>query len=218
MKKILIPVLFVLTVLNIFFAAYPLFKGDVHFFNDVARDFHLLRELHEKKIILIGPRSNASGLFHGPLWTYVNFPVFIFSNGNPVAVAWNWILLEIIALIIGYLGVKKLFGALPGWVFAYLYSYSFINHINGMFHSDTPVYLTPLLYLSAVFYAKDKKFQVLLLHLTVAIMIMQLNVGVGIPVLILSVSMSLFLILKNRNWKHLAVFSVIPLFLLNFNI
>lgn len=216
MKTIFYILLIILTAINIYFAAYPLFQGEIHFFNDVARDFHLLRELAEKKIILIGPRSNASGLFHGPLWTYINFPAFFIGRGNPVISGWFWIFLEIAALTIGFIGVKKLFGKLPGLIFIFLYSYSFITHINGMFHSDAPVFLTPFLYLSAVYYAKNKKFIFLLIHLLIAVMILQLNVGVGIPILALSVFMSIILILKNRNWIHLIFLFLLPVMLSNF--
>lgn len=216
MKTVIYTFVIILTLFNIFFAAYPLFQGEIHFFNDVARDFHLLRELNEKKVILIGPRSNASGLFHGPLWTYINFPAFFLGRGNPVISGWFWIFLEIAALTIGFIGVKKLFGKLPGLIFMYLYSYSFITHINSMFHSDAPVFLTPFLYLSAVFYATNKKFIFLFIHLLTAVMILQLNVGVGIPILILSVLMSLILISRNRNWKHLIFLFLLPVMLSNF--
>src|SRR3990167_3534873 len=77
--------------LNIYFSAYPVLHGEVNFLSDVARDFLLLREIDAKKIILIGPRSNASGLFHGPLWSYLNYPVYKIVQGNPVAQAWFWL-------------------------------------------------------------------------------------------------------------------------------
>src|SRR3990167_10532225 len=91
MKTVFYSLLTLLIVINFYFAAYPLLKSDVHFFNDVARDFLLLREIDSKKIVLIGPRSNASGLFHGPLWSYLNYPVYKIVQGNPVAQAWFWL-------------------------------------------------------------------------------------------------------------------------------
>lgn len=213
-----LPYLFflLLILLNIYFCIYPVLHGEINFFNDVARDFLLLREIDEKKIILIGPRSNADGLFHGPLWSYINYPVYRIGHGNPVVVGWYWIILTISAMGIGFYTAKKLFGTLAGLVFTLLYSSNFITHINGMFHSDAPIFLTPLLFFSLVLYVERKKIRYLTLHVFFVSMIIQLNVGVGIPVLILSTILSLSLILKRRSWKHLSVFLLLPLFLINF--
>jgi len=191
-------------------------RGEVNFFNDVARDFLLLREIDNKKIMLIGPRSNVSGLFHGPLWTYVNYPAYLLGQGNPVVVAWFWILLAIISLGISFYIANKLFSTLSAFVFVLLYSTNLITHLNGMFHSDAPIFLTPLLLFSIVLYVKYKKIRYLLFHLLIVTMIIQLNVGVGIPILILSVLLTIYLIFKDKSWKHLFTFLTVPLFLSNF--
>ncbi len=205
-----------LITLNIYFFSYSVLHGEVNLFNDVARDFLLLREIDAKKIILIGPRSNANGLFHGPLWSYANYPFYRLGQGNPVVVGWYWVMLALSALGIGFYIAKKLFGTLAGLAFILLYSTNFITHINGMFHSDAPIFLTPLLFFSMVLYVQRQKIRYLLLHLFLVSMIIQLNVGVGIPVLILSAILSLSLIFKRRSWKHLSAFLLLPLFLLNF--
>lgn len=85
-----------------------------------------------------------------------------------------------------------------------------------MFHSEAPVFLTPFLFFSIVFYLKSKKIRYLVLHLFIATMIIQLNVGVGIPILILSLLLTFNLIIKNRSWKHFLAFLLIPFFLANF--
>jgi uncharacterized membrane protein YbjE (DUF340 family) len=40
----------ILIVLNIYFCAYSVLHGEIHFFNDVARDFLLLREIDAKDL------------------------------------------------------------------------------------------------------------------------------------------------------------------------
>lgn len=166
--------------------------------------------------MLIGPRSNASGLFHGPLWSYINYPVYLLSNGNPVTVGWFWIFLAIGALTVGFYGAKKLFGTLAALVFIILFSGNLITHINGMFHSDAPVFVTPLLFFSIILYVKYKKIRYLCLHLFIVSMIIQLNVGVGIPILMLTGLLIVFLIYKNKSWKHLFAFFLLPFLLSNF--
>ena len=117
MKSVIYYLLIILTLVNIYFISYPLLQGEVHFFNDVARDFLLLREIDAKKIMLIGPRSNVSGLFHGQLWSYLNYPVYKIASGNPVVLGWYWMVLGIIALGLAGVGVKKIFGILPAAAF-----------------------------------------------------------------------------------------------------
>lgn len=206
----------VLIISNIYYASYSVLVGEIHFFNDVARDFLLLREIDAKKIMLIGPRSNASGLFHGPLWSYVNYPAYRLGGGNPIVVGWFWIFLEMCALGIGFIGAKRLFGSLAALVYTFLYSTLFITHINGMFHSDAPVFLTPLFFFSILLYEKYKAVRYLVIHFFILAMIIQLNFGVGTPLLILSTLIVVFLILKNKLRKHLVTFLIIPILLSNF--
>lgn len=71
MKPLLYSILILLTLFNLYLSSSSVRHGEVNFFNDVARDFFLLQELDEKKIVFIGPRSSTNGLFNGHLWTYI---------------------------------------------------------------------------------------------------------------------------------------------------
>ena len=79
-------------VFSIFFASWYVLNNDIYFGADQARDFHILREVSQKKIILIGPRASGD-LFHGVGWPYLNYPLFVLGSGNPVAVGWGWVVL-----------------------------------------------------------------------------------------------------------------------------
>ena len=117
MKVFILLILLFLTFYNAYLGSSLVRLGEVNFFNDVARDFLLLQEVSEKKIVFIGPRSSTNGLFNGPLWSYINYPAYVLGNGNPVIVAWFWVGLGIIFLITSFFIVKKLFGILPAAVF-----------------------------------------------------------------------------------------------------
>ncbi|MEK7450632.1 MAG: hypothetical protein AAB662_01690, partial [Patescibacteria group bacterium] len=93
MKKLLYFFLFLLTLSNVYLSSSLVRHGEVNFPSDVARDFLLFAEMDQKKIVFIGPRSSTNNLFHGPLWTYMNYPAYVIGNGNPVVVAWFWIFL-----------------------------------------------------------------------------------------------------------------------------
>ncbi|MBU0576527.1 hypothetical protein KJ654_02600 [Patescibacteria group bacterium] len=86
-----------------------LWHGDVLFHTDVARDFLIMDEIVlTKSPTLIGPRSGIPGVFHGPLWYYINLPFFIISKGNPITMGWFWWFLGIAsALLFLYLIFKK---------------------------------------------------------------------------------------------------------------
>lgn len=75
----------------IYLSSLYVMHGEVHLTNDIGRDFLLLQELDQKMIVLIGPRTNVQGAFHGVLWTYLNYPAYLLGGGNPVTVAWFWV-------------------------------------------------------------------------------------------------------------------------------
>src|SRR5688572_10815215 len=90
-KNLFLLVLFFI-LLNILLSSWYVLHNDLVFNSDIARDFLLFEEISQKKIVLIGPRaSGIPGLFHGPLWLYVNYPAYIIGQGNPVVVGWWWV-------------------------------------------------------------------------------------------------------------------------------
>ena len=215
MKLFLYLILFLVTLFNIYLSSSLVRRGEVNFFNDVARDFLLLQELDEKKIVLIGPRSSTNGLFHGPLWTYINYPAFVIGNGSPVVVSWFWIMIECIFLITGFYMVKKLFGALPAFAFIALTSIQMVSHMGGIFHAEATIFFIPFLFFTICMYIKSKKNLYLVLHLLALAILIQLEIGVGLQFLMLSVLLVIWFIIKNKLWRHFFTFSLIPLFLSN---
>lgn len=216
MKILLYLLLLLITIFNVYLSSSLVRNGEVNFFNDVARDFLLLQELDDKKIVLIGPRSSTNNLFHGPLWTYINYPAFVIGNGNPVVVAWFWIFLECIFLITGFYMVGKLFGTLPAFAFIALISVQMVFNMGGIFHAEATIFFMPMLFFTICMYIKSKKNLYLALHLLALAIFIQLQVGVGIQFFMLSVPLIILFIYKHRLYRHLITFSLIPLFLSNF--
>src|SRR3989338_10080971 len=180
MKLLLYFILLVLTLFNVYLASSLVRHGEVNFFNDVARDFLLLEEMDQKKIVLIGPRSSTNNLFHGPIWTYINYPAYVLGNGNPVVVAWFWIFLECIFLITSFYMVRKLFGTLPAFAFIALTSVQMVSHMGGIFHAEATFFFMPMLFFTICMYIKSKKNLYLALHLLALAIFVQLEIGVGI--------------------------------------
>ncbi|MBI2028387.1 MAG: hypothetical protein HYT07_02145 [Candidatus Levybacteria bacterium] len=215
LNRLLYLILLLITLFNIYLGSSLARHGEVNFFNDVARDFLLLQELDEKKIVLIGPRSSTNGLFHGPLWTYINYPAYVVGNGDPVVIAWFWIFLECIFLLTSFYMVRKMFGTLPAFVFIALISARIVPHINNVFHSEATFFFIPMLFFTIYMYITVKKNLYLVLHLLALTILIQLEVGVGIQFLILSGILIVWFIYKHKLWSHLITFSLVPLFLSN---
>lgn len=216
MKLLLYLSLLLLTLFNLYLSSSSVRHNEVNFFNDVARDFLLLQELDQKKIVFIGPRSSTNGLFHGSLWTYINYPAYLLGNGNPVAVGWFWVFLEAIFLITGFFIAQKLFGSLVAFVYIALTSTRIVLHINGVFHTEAIFFFMPMFFFTICMYAKSKKKFYLVLHtLSIAILI-QLNVGIGMQFFILSALFVCWFIVRQRPYKHFLAFFLLPIFLINF--
>ena len=215
MKKLFFALLIALTLYNVYLCSVSALNGEVNFFNDVARDFLLLQELDHKKIVLIGPRSSTAGLFHGPAWTYINYPAYLLGNGNPVVVAWFWLLLEVGFLIACFFIAKKLFGIVPALFYVLILSARMIPHVNGIFHSEATFFILPFFFFTMERYLATKKNAFLALHFLITAILIQLEIGDGIPFFALSCFVALWFIIRNKLWNHLLSFLVIPLFLIN---
>src|SRR3989344_4580243 len=127
---------------SIFFASWYVLHGDIYFGADQARDFHILREIDEKKIILIGPRASGD-LFHGPGWPYLNYPFYLIGGGNPVAVGWGWVVFTAASGVIAFYVGKELFGKKTGYIFAVMVTLNTAFHARGMNNPHGVMILIP---------------------------------------------------------------------------
>lgn len=215
MKLLFYLILLLLTLFNVYLSSSLARQGEVNFFNDVARDFLLLEEMGQKKIVLIGPRSSTNNLFHGPIWTYINYPAYVLGDGNPVVVAWFWIFLECIFLITGFYMARKLFGTFPAFAFIALTSAQMIFYMGRIFHAEATIFFIPMLFFTICMYIKSKKNLYLALHILALAILIQLEIGVGLQFLMLSMPLIVLFIYKRKLWKHLLTFALFPIFLSN---
>ncbi|MFC1646747.1 hypothetical protein ACFL1A_00540 [Patescibacteria group bacterium] len=192
-----------LFLLNIFFASWYVLNGDIAFNSDIARDFHLLKEIEQKKLILIGPRSSIPGVYHGPLWLYINYPAYALGNGNPLAVGVNWIILIIIFSIIYYFIAKDLFGKRAGILFMLWSSLYMAYHAKGLFNPHGAMFLLPIFYYFFVKYIKTQQIKFLFLHALIGGFMVQFQVAIGGPFLILSFAYVFYRSIQNKGFKNL---------------
>lgn len=216
LKIIFFALLTIFTLYSIYLSAFFVLRGEVHLTNDIGRDFLLLQELDQKKIVFIGARANVPNVFHGVFWTYLNYPAYLIGHGNPVVVAWFWVLLGVVFLATTFLIIRKLFNTLAALLGVALLSIILATHTNDIFGQEATFYFMPFFLFTIYMYIQSKKVFYLVLHFIMVGIFVQLNIGVGGLFAMLSVILSLGIIIKNRLWKHLATFLFIPLMLLNY--
>lgn len=200
---------FFLIALNIIFSAYWLLQGDIHYDVDVSRDFLVMDDIaRNHHFTLLGPRSGAiQGIFHGPLWFYVNLPAFLIGGGNPLVVGWFWFFLSIIFLLIVFWVAKKLFDFKVAILSVFLLSAnSIVNPTIGLKNFYNPygaVFLSPLFFWWFYQYISSLKVKYLILGLFILGLVIQFQMAFGIPILL---SITLYLIYFLLNKKRLSHF------------
>lgn len=200
--------------INLYLCAYPVLHNDVGYNTDTARDLLILQDVvSTHKLPLIGPHSGLTGLFHGPLWVYINLPAFILGNGNPVVMGWFWVFLIACAVFATYFVGKKLFNEYVGLFSALVISLMSISYSSGLLNPFGAVIFSPLFFYFFYKYVKLGKPIYLILSFFVTGILIQFEVVFGGPILILSLLFLLFFLFKKKKLKHLfsALILIIPL-------
>lgn len=209
---------FILILINILLASHWIIDGNIFFHTDIARDFLLMQDIVDNRnLTLIGPRSGAiPGLFHGPLWIYLNLPAYILGNGNPLFVGWFWILLYILSLFIIYYAGKKMFDKDIAILSVLLLSVVTILYARNLFNPYGALMVTPLFFYFFHKYLQTRLLKKLILSLFLLGIITQFQMAFGVPILILTFFYLLFFLYKNKKLNHLISFFVLLLPLLSF--
>ncbi|MBI2195628.1 MAG: hypothetical protein HYU48_01115 [Candidatus Levybacteria bacterium] len=215
MSKILKILFFATVIFNLILASWNVLHQDVLFTSEIARDFWLLEELDLKKIILIGP-SSTTGLFHGPLWTYVNYPAYFIGNGNPVVVGWFWIFLVIAFLISSFYFAKKLFDKKTAYFFTLMISVYSVYVAKGLYNPHGAMLILPAFFFFFARYIQTFKLRYLIAHILAAGALVQFQMAIGIPFFILSILYVGFISIKQKKFRPIIFYSLIVATLSNF--
>lgn len=205
-----------LIVINVLLSAYWLICSDIHYDVDVSRDLLVIDDIvRNNHFTLLGPRSGAiPGLFHGPLWFYVNLPAFIIGGGNPLVIGWFWLGLSISFLWIIFWVAKKLFDFKIAIISVLLFSVnSIINPAIGLKNFYNPygaVFLFPIFFWLFYQYLNVQRIKYLILSLFILGLIIQFQMAFGIPLLItITIFLGFFCFNKRKNSHMLSYFILI---------
>ncbi len=192
------------------------YVGDLHFTSDIARDFLLFNEIQQKGIILIGPKSSVAGLFHGPLWLYINYPAYLIGNGNPIVVGYFWVILSTLFVASCWYVGKELFNQETGWLFALMTATYMFFHVNTFFNPIGAMMIIPFCFYLIVKYLQTHKLKFLIPYIILLGFMIQFNLAIGIPFYILSALLLIFKLFKTKYRWHIAALLLIAFPLINF--
>lgn len=214
LRKVGLLVIFV----NVVLSAALLLQNNLYFHTDIARDFLLVEDIVKTQSpTLIGPRSGGiPGVFHGPLWIYMQIPAFILGGGNPVAVGYFWLFLSILSIGIVYWVALKIFDRTTADISAIIFSVFSIFIVGNMFNPFGAVMLSPLFIYFLYVYLKNYSVRYLLAALFTLGTIIQFQMAFGVPLLILTGLYLLVDLWKKKKMSHLASFSILVLPLSSF--
>lgn len=186
-----------------------LWQKDILFHTDIARDFLVMQDIVEtKKPTLIGPRSGGiSGVFHGPLWYYLNLLPFIVTGGSPVAMGWWWWLVGVGTVVAFYYMSRQLIkdktlSLATSLLFA---SLIFIS-IPGLYNPSGIIFLSPFIFYFLLSYLKTPKFlSGVLLWLLLGVCV-QFQMAFALPLAILVGPLFGYISLRSRRYQDLLTF------------
>lgn len=203
--KIFKIIVFVLILFNIFLASRWAFDGNLFFHTDIARDFLLIEDIvSNKHLTLIGPRSGAiPGVFHGPLWLYLNVPAYILGNGNPAVVAWFWVGLYICSLYLIYYAGRKMFDEKTGLLSALILSSVNVLQVKSLFNPYGALILVPLFLYTLTDYLHNKNIKILALSFLVLGLIIQFQMAFGIPILLITIIYLVWYLWHSKKLNHI---------------
>ncbi|MCR4326734.1 MAG: glycosyltransferase family 39 protein, partial [Candidatus Roizmanbacteria bacterium] len=192
-------------------AAAVLLKADILFHTDIARDFLLFEDIATNNpLTLIGARSGGiGGVFHGPLWLYLNMPAYLLTNGDPTLIGWFWFLLVLVAGLAVYWVGRKMFSPSIGLWATALYASCAINYAPVMFNPFGAVLLSPIFFYFLCRYLTKPRLFDLLATLFILGCIIQFQIAFGGPILIITSLLIIYSIVRSRQYAHLLGFGIL---------
>ncbi len=110
-----------------FFLRWYLLPTNLFFGPEQGRDFLAIKSIViDRKLTLIGPKTDFAGVFHGPLYYYLAAVPFVLFRGNPLSVMGLLTLLQALTVFLVYAAGRELTGKRSvGLLSAILFTFSY---------------------------------------------------------------------------------------------
>jgi hypothetical protein len=203
-----------LILLGVYLFLYHLLHGDLLFHTDIARDFLLIEEMAQThQITLIGPRAGGiPGMFFGPVWIYLNLPIYLLGHGNPLIVGYFWVVLMVVALICTFFVAKKVFGLPVAFFSTVLFTFTLIPLEFGFTQSFGQVIFAPLLIYAVYLFITKRNAIYLGAAAFLSGVLFQFQPAFGMIFLFITFVLSLIILIKRRQIQYILIWfvAVIP--------
>lgn len=187
----------------LYHAFYYQLHGSMFFYTDPGRDMLLLDDLSKEGISLIGARTSLSGIFHGPLWMYLNLPAFLLGNGNPLVMGWFIAGVAVVFLITLFYMVRDLFNTTSALIATVLMSSALVFFMEYYTNPLAALFIMPVFIYTILKYVKTRRLVYLLAHFFIGGCLVHFEMMIGVPMLILSTLYLLKLVYSSRQYLHL---------------
>lgn len=104
-----------------------------------GRDFFEIKKITEGNLALIGPKTDFSGVFHGPLYYYLAALPFALSRGNPLVVAGFFAVIQALTVYLAYAAGREISGHRAGIFAAVLYTVSYGSIVYSRWLTQVPL-------------------------------------------------------------------------------
>lgn len=193
--------------LCLFLSSWWILNGNLMFHTDVGRDMYLLKDITDNKhLTLIGPRSSLPGLFHGPLWIYLNLPIYIVGQGNPLFLSIFWLGLLVFGWWLLYETGKRITEKETAMVATLLLAGVTILNSHVMISFYAAVTIFPIFYYCFWKYIITDKTKYLAWGLIVGGVMVQSQIVFGLPMLAMLTVWSIFRVIKTNKWRKIWVY------------
>lgn len=174
--------------------------SDISIATDTARDFLLMDEVAQKGYVLVGPRSSAiGGLFHGPLWIYVSYPVYFLSHASPIVESYLWIVWYIAFLLMSYFLIHRLLrDSYIALVSTALVATISFEHTSKMINPFGAMAFMPLFLFTLYRSCELKSWRWAIAHILVNGIMIQFQMAVGAPLLFTTLAIWLYRAYKDK--------------------
>lgn len=134
--KLNIPWQLLLIVGLAFFLRTFLLEESLFFGWEQGRDFLKLQEIVSGDLVLVGPKTDINGVFHGALSYYIPLVPFILFQGSPYLVATSYVFVNSTAIIFLYKATESEFDKKTGLTASFLYAISYSSIIYARWLSN----------------------------------------------------------------------------------
>lgn len=192
--------------------------GNLLFHADIARDFVFMQHVRDvQQLTLIGPRTGGiQGVFHGPLWIYLNMPMFLLGGGNPVWVSVGWWLFYVFSIWSVYWIAKNMYDKNLAIFATVLYTACALTDVHGMNNPAGAGMVFPWFFYNFYLFLKFKKLKNLWWTVFLGGVMVQFQMAFALPILIITSLLIIYFVLKEHKPEYLLSFLVLLLPLASF--